>query len=177
VFFDEKGYPWPEHHCIYYDIRLLFNQGMTADAVWEWLLEQYYRTGKPIPDDIKRFLDERRKRKTAYVNEVLPSDEPFEIQGAVREINQVNFFNRFGYIDNPITRAVLGKFVRDKYLEVVIREVEGSPDISINQATFFVLEEDVLVIHLRVGMLAYAYLNAEALDDEAVWLAEVVDRV
>lgn len=176
VFFDEKGYPWPEHHCVFYDIHLLFQQGMTADDVWGWVRKQSYRTGIPIPVDVKKFLDERRNLRTEVVNEVLPGDEPFEIQGEIREIRKVNFFKRFDYTDNPVTRAVLGKLVKEVYVEVVIREIMGSDKSFLNQVTFFVLDKDLSEIKLRTGMKAYAYLNSVVIDDVAVWVAEVIDK-
>jgi hypothetical protein len=178
VFFDRKGYPWPEHRysCPIYNIRLMMLDGSPVTQIRALLESEARARGSSVPDDTRRFLDKNDTSGKLYVQDILPSDQPCEIEGVVRVINQINVYKRFDIEKNPITTKILGKLALQPFLEITVRERQIGSKRRLSEWTFLIPANEVECKGFHIGTVVRASLLAyEVMDEDAVWLAEYID--
>lgn len=184
VFFDDKGPPWPLHaeKCPNYHIRLLIEDGNQPSAVRR-LLEAEARVRKSnIPDEVLGFIavyEKSIENKKAIVKEVLPTEDPFKIAGLITKMDPINIYKRFGFTENPISKAVLGVLVLEPQYEIVVREEQTSDSVFIQECSFFVSQKIANALKLRVKQKIQATLILKDFvgdDDQAVWIAKEINR-
>lgn len=178
VFFDNKGYPWPLHQdsCPIYNIRLMIQDGIPVAQIRLLLVSEARARVAQIPNDIRDYLDANDTSSKILVENKLPSEEPCQAVGIVREINKINFFKRFGLDPNPIIRKILGKLVTEPYTEIIIREKQVGNQRIVQQWSFVIPSREIEAYNLRVGMTIDASLGAQSiLDEDAVWVAVSID--
>lgn len=183
VFFDTKGYPWREHadSCPMYNIRMAIEDGSRPSHIRKVLEAEAISRKNKVPESVLEYVagwEKDLETGRPVVKEVLPADEPYEITGTIIKIGRVNFYHRFGINENMITRAILGSLAKEPYLEVVIQEEPLERSI-VHKCRFYVSEEELKALKLIEGKKAYVYLKFRDItgdDDQAIWVAEVIDR-
>jgi hypothetical protein len=145
------------------------------------IVEEYSRTtGIPIPLDVRRRLDEMdgRASNRLTIIDVHPQNDSRPAMGMIMSISsQVNFFKRFNYTDNAMGRGLLGKLVRDSYVEVVIRE-DADEQNTCNQFRVFQKVADFKRSGLGQHSRAVATLIPHPIPDgRKVWVVERIERV
>jgi hypothetical protein len=183
VYFNLKEPPWNPHEdsCIPYLLRYLTEIERIPESQIRSFVEEYSRTsGVPIPLDVRRRLDELEGHASnrLTINEVHPLGDSRPAMGMIMSINsQVNFFKRFSYGDNVMGRGLLGKLVRDSYVEIVIREDASELNVC-NE--FYAFQK--LVDFRRTGLGQHARVIAtldshRIPDGRIIWVVEHIERV
>ncbi|MCI0696071.1 hypothetical protein L0337_29235 [candidate division KSB1 bacterium] len=179
VFFELNTPPWNPHkdRCIPYLVRYLIEIENISETRVRRIVEEYSNTsGIPIPPEIHRRLItmENKGRGGLIVSEIKPNDKECITIGEIVSINvQVNFFKRLNYVDNKMGRALLGRIVKESYVEITIREYPEGDTRHCLQYTFFItlkaFEQSKLGPHSR----ALAVLNSYTTPDrQKIWLAD-----
>jgi hypothetical protein len=183
VYFDLPHPPWNPHEnrCIPYLIRYLTEEEHISGLRVRQIVEEYSRTsGIPIPPDIhRRLVALENKGKTGIViNKVAPTNKECDIVGKIIEVKwQVNFIKRLRYSDNAIGRGLLGKLVKDSYVEVTIREDPDEETRYCNQYEFFVPLKIFEQSGLKQGARAFAVLNPHIVPGgQCIWLANTIEE-
>jgi hypothetical protein len=184
VFFDRKGPPWPMHaeSCTIYQIRLMLQEGSTPDRIRRLLHTRVNETGIPLPVEGQEFLrqkEEEYRQSKPEIQVCLPADQPIEFTGRIQNINrQVNFFKRFDFQENLITRKLLGGLVKTPYAEATVREINAMGRSILREATFFLTIESCDALRLRQNQIVTIRLCAQVIagnDEEAIWLLEEIN--
>lgn len=183
VFFDLPYPPWNPHEnsCIPYLLRYMIEVEHVPEAQIRSIVEEYSQTlGIPIPADVRRRLDEidRRSSNRLTVIEVHAETQSVPAMGIIMSVSsQVNFFRRFNYTDNAMGRGLLGKLVRDSYVELVIRE-DADEDHQCRQFRVFQRLADFRRTGLGQNSRVIAFLSPHQIPDgRKIWLVEKIERV
>jgi hypothetical protein len=183
VFFDLNRPPWNPHEdrCIPYLIRYLRDvQGFSSTHIRR-LIEEYATLHNiSIPPEIHRQIIAQENRDTGkiVIIEVLPYENRCFVVGQLISVNlRVNFFKRLNYRDNAIGRALLGRLVKESYVEIVLRQDPDEETRICDQFTFFLPVTVYEQSRLRQGSRAIANLSPYSLPDgQQVWIADEIHR-
>ena len=178
VFFDGKGFPWPEHKnsCPIYNIRLMIQDGVPAAQIRALLESEAKARGTKVPIDIRNYLDQNDRSGRVYIQHELPSDEPCEIEGIVRLMNQINVYKRFGLDENLITRKILGELALQPFIEITVRERQIGSKRVLSEWTFLIPSSEVNHKSFHTGAVMRATLRSrEVIDEDPVWFADYID--
>lgn len=183
VFFNLPEPPWVPHEdgCIPYLIRYMIEIERVPESQIRSIVEEYSRTsGVPIPSDIRRRLDQldNRGSNRLMINDVQPKDGPCPAMGIIISVSsQVNFFKRFNYSDNAMGRGLLGKLVRDSYVELVIREDPGEQNTCNRFNAFQKLTEFNRTGLGRHCRAVATLIPHQLADGRKVWMIQQIERV
>jgi len=185
VFFDGKGAPWPLHaeKCPNYHIRLLIEDGNRPSTVRKMLEAEARVRNSTIPDNVLAYIagyERTIENKKAIVKDVLPAEDPLNITGVIIKMGPINVFKRYGFTENPISKAVLGVLASEPQYEIVLREEQTPDSIFVQQCTFFVPQKTVNTMNLRVKQKTETTLILKDFvgdDDQAVWIAKKINRL
>lgn len=182
VFFNLPEPPWDPHEnsCIPYLIRYLIEIERVPESQITSIVEEYSRTsGVPIPTDVRRRLDEIEGRGSSRLTiiDVHPQDDSRPAMGMIMSINsQVNFFKRFNYSDTVMGRGLLGKLVRDSYVEIVIREDANELNVC-NE--FHAFQKLANFNRTGLGQHSRVIATLDPLripDGRVIWVVEQIER-
>jgi hypothetical protein len=183
VYFDLPEPPWSPHEdrCISYLIRYMVEIERVPESQVRSLVEEYSRsTGIPIPADVRRRLDELdgHASNRLTIHDVSPQEDSRPVLGMIMSVgSNVNFFKRFNYSDNAMGRGLLGKLVRDSYVEIVIRE-DADETNTCSQFRAFQKMTDFNRSGLGQHSRAIATLLPHQIaDGRTIWIVDRIERV
>ncbi len=183
VFFNLQEPPWNPHEdtCIPYLLRYMIEIEHVPGYQVRSIIEEYSRSrGIPIlADVVHRLADiEGRTTNRLTIIEVHAQDESRPAMGIIMSVSpHVNFFRRLNYTDNAMGRGLLGKLVRDSYVELVIRE-DADERNQCNQFCVFYKLTDFRRTGLGQQSRTVASLVPHQIPDgRRIWLVERMERV
>jgi hypothetical protein len=183
VFFDLSEPPWNPHGavCIPYLIRCMVEIDKVPESQIRSIVEEYSRTsGIPISPEAQRFLEEIDGGATTRLTiQDVPAEEDCRpALGAITSVNlSVNFFKRFSYTDNTMGRGLLGRLLKDSYVEIVIRE-DADESRSCNQYRAFQKHKEFTQAGVSQHSRVIATLRPHMIaDGRRIWIVERIERV
>jgi hypothetical protein len=131
VFFDGLYYPWPQHHCRQYELRMALHiireaGRLTDDEIYSRIQEYSSKHGKQISNEFYEIIDnELSKRRKPFKRIDVSYNENIKgISGQIIEINSnVNFARRMKLEPrSPIVKDLLGELSKTSFTEILIRD-------------------------------------------------------
>ncbi len=183
VFFDLPEPPWNPHEdrCIPYLLRYMLEIERVLESQVRGIIHEYSKiSGVPIPSQVLRRLNDLdgRVSNRLIVQEVPPQDQPRSVLGTIFSVaREVNFFRRFNYADNAMGRGLLGKLLRESYVEITIREDADENNRSSQFRAFQKLidfDRSGLGQHSRVTASFVTYTIP---DGRRIWLIQGIESV
>lgn len=145
------------------------------------LIEEYATLcNVPIPEGIyqKLIANENMEKGKVTVVDVLPNEEECYVVGQIISVNQVNFFRRLNYTNNPMGRALLGKLIDQSYVEIAIREDLDEETCLCYKFKFFIPLISFKQSRLIQNSRAVVTLKPCTMPDgQQIWLADEIHRV
>ncbi len=181
VYFDLSEPPWNPHgdRCVRYLIRCMRVDGASPNAIWDAIAGRAAKQGQTVPAEVREWVFGRDRNEPTRIRpqEIRPSGEKeVKVEGEIICVDQVNFFRRFNYVDNAVSRAVLGHLGAEPFVEVLLREDPDPKTRQANDFRCFVPQADFARTSLRVHSRALAILTSFRVGDRRIWLAEHLDR-
>jgi hypothetical protein len=97
--------------------------------------------------------------------------------GRIININhQVNFFRRFNYVDNAVSRAIFGGLANEPYVEITLREDPDEQTGLSNEYTFFLAQAQLARVGLGQNSTATVIMGSRRIADRWIWIAETIDH-
>lgn len=183
VYFDLNHWPWNPHadRCIPYLVRTLRDvHGYNPAQILRTVDERARQLGEPIPPEIEQQLLNmvHRARPGLIVHKVLPGEPGTIFVGRVHHIDQeINFFKRYGMVENPISRQLLGQITTESYSEVTVRTDPEPGTHDCHEITLIYPRRLLAQIHVSLRSLVWVVVNPYKIagQDNPIWLAETVD--
>lgn len=173
VFFDELGWPWPEHRCLGY---LIAQYGKTF--IESALAHQVMRGGARVRHRIDhRYGNRVRHHIASGAEDRITRCDPMpgarvEETGVVREIiSEVDVFAKLRVPNTAIGRALLGSLAREAHYQLTLHVYTADPG-QVLSYTFFAPAWIVDRLSLsRGGLLTFEIISHAVPGRAAVWMA------
>ena len=158
-------------------MQTLRTEGRSSRDILRTIEARAARNGQSVPRDLARQLEADDYAETGEwcIMQVEPDLEGMVLDGQILAFDAVSFLKRLSYPDNPISRALLGQFGKEAFLELRVR---GEPDATYGvaaEARCFISERLFTKRQLRIGAKSRFDLRVAALPDETiVWIVASV---
>lgn len=139
IYFEELGWPWPQHYCQKFRIReaieMIRNIERFSDSEIYGLIDRYKEQhSHEVPDEVWEMLEfelGKRKKPFKWV-EVSANNEQTLLSGQVMQINRsVNLYKKFHLNpESPFSDGLLGPLSGRVFHEVIIRENPNKENVS-----------------------------------------------
>ncbi len=91
---------------------------------------------------------------------------------------KINFFKRLQFTDNPFGRALLGRLIKESFVEIIVREKPDDQTYICNQITFMlplILCEKIKI--RQNDLVATTVIPFNIPGREPIWTAENVHKL
>ncbi len=184
IFFDDLGYPWPEHHCRQREIRdaihlIRQSERLTDDEIFRRIEEYGKKHGRHISREFFEIIDNEltRRRKEFKCLEIEFNENIKGLAGQITGLNKdINFAKRFGFDHTaPFIKDLLGELSKAPFTEIIIRDNPDKNNHS-RQYSVFIKSAELKLTGIHLGdMITVRVRESKSLTK--VWVVSNIQKI